>query len=334
MFTHGMFRKIIGLLFIAISGALGGISPVLAQQPYPNKLVTIIVPQGPGTEPDYRARLYAQRLSELWKVPVVVENKVGAGGDIGTTLVAKAPGDGYTLLMTAGSFTINPAVNKLAAYDPVRSFKPVMLLHANVYFTFAVSAKWRANTLQEFIAAAKARPGEFNYGSPGNGSIQHLVMEIFKRETGINLTHIPYKTGGAAVNDLAGGVVDVLAVNAPQVVELEKAGRVRILAILGPEPETWNLRNIPSVAELGYPGAAVVAWGGVLVPSSTPSEIVQKLNKDFNTVLALPDMQKLLFERTGKPNNGGGSPERLADAIDSDVKRWKKVVTEANIKAD
>ncbi len=331
MFTHGMFRQVIGLLFIAISGALGGISPALAQQPYPNKQVTIIVPFGPGTEIDWTARAYAQRLSELWKVPVVVENKVGVGGDIGTGLAAKAPGDGYTLLMTGGSFAINPFINK-ASYDPVRSFKPVMLTRVG-YFALVVSSKVRANTFQEFIAAAKARPGEFNYGSPGNGSVQHLAMELFKRETGINLTHIPYKNLGTAITDLAGGVIDAMIVSLPQVMELEKAGRVRILARIAPTREE-PIPNVPSVLELGFPGAVVTAWNALLVPASTPSEIVQKLSKDMNAVRALPEMQEAILKRVGVPDTSGGSPERLADLINSDLKRWKTVVTEANIKAD
>ncbi len=331
MFTHGMFRRVIGLLFIAISGALGGISPALAQQTYPNKQVTIIVPQGPGTEPDWTARVYAQRLSELWKVPVVVENKVGASGAIGNGLTARAPGDGHTLLMTGGNLAIIPFINK-APYDPVRSLKPVMLLNVS-HFSLAVSSKVRANTFQEFIAAAKARPGEFNYGSPGNGSLQHLTMEIFKQEVGINLTHIPYKTAGAAITDLAGGTIDALIVSPPQVIELVKVGRVRILALLAPTREE-PIPNVPSVVELGFPGAVVPAWSALLVPATTPSEIVQKLSKDMNAVRALPEMQKAMLERSGNPDRGGGSPERLADLIDSEIKRLMKVVTEANIKMD
>ncbi len=331
MFTHGMFRRVIGLLFIAISGALGGISPALAQQPYPNRQVTIIVPLGPGTGSDWSARAYARRLSELWKVPVVVENKVGVGGTIGTELVVKAPGDGYTLLLTGGSFALNPLISKVS-YDPVRSFKPVMLTGV-IHFAFVVSAKVRANTLQEFIAAAKARPGEFNYASPGTGSIQHLTMEVFKREVGINLTHIPYKTAGAAITDLAGGTIDALIVSPPQVVELEKAGRVRILALLAPEREQ-PIPNVPSMVELGFPGAVVPGWSAMLVPSSTPSEIVQKLNKDMNAVRELPEMKEAILKHFGNPDRAGGSPERLADLINSDIKRWKTVVTEANIKAD
>ncbi len=233
--------------------------------------------------------------------------------------------------MTGGSFAINPSINKVS-YDPVQSFKPVMLTGVS-YFAFVVSAKVRANTLQEFIAAAKARPGEFNYASIGNGSVQHLTMEVFKREAGINLTHIPYKTSGTAITDLAGGVVDAMIVSPPQVVELEKAGRLRILALLAPTREE-PIPNVPSVVELGFPGAVVMGWSAMLVPASTPSEIVQKLSKDMNAVRELPEMQKAMRERRGSSDLGGGSPERLANLIHSDLKRWKTVVTEGNIKAD
>lgn len=166
-----VFRRWTSLLFFAIHGVIGG-SLALAQQPYPSRAVTMIAPLAAGTELDWVARMYATKLSERWGVPVLVENKVGAGGDIGIGLAAKAPGDGHTLLMTGGSFAINPAINKVS-YDPIRSFKPVMIT-GMWYFTLAVSSKLQAQTLKKFIADAKARPEALNYASPGNGSVQHL----------------------------------------------------------------------------------------------------------------------------------------------------------------
>ncbi len=331
MNTHLTKRALAALLLLAYSAFIGLASPAFAQQPYPNRQVTIVVPIGPGTGPDWSARAYAQKLSEMWKVPVVVENRVGAGGEIGIVSVAKSAPDGHTLLVTAVSFSILPAIKK-ASYDPVQTFKPIMLMSI-AHFTFVVSSKVKATTLAEFIAEAKAKPGQFNYASPGNGSAQHLTMELFKKETGINLTHIPYKTAGSAIADLVGGTVDAAIVSAPQVVELQKAGRVRILALLAPEREAL-IPAVPSVVELGYPGTVVTAWGAMLVPAATPSDIVNKLSRDMRTVREMPEMLDAYFKRWGYPDKNGGPPERVADLIEADVKRWKAVVIEANIKPD
>lgn len=325
-----VFRRWTSLLFFALHAVIGG-NLALAQQPYPSRTVTMIVPLAAGTEVDWSAREYAQRLSERWGVPVVVENRLGAGGDVGISMAAKAPGDGYTLMMVGGSFAINPAINKVS-YDPVRSFKPVMLTGMS-YFTLAVSSKVRARTLAEFIAEAKARPGELNYASPGNGSVQHLTMEIVKREMGINLTHIPYKGAATAINDLAGGIVDALVVSAPQIVGLEQMGKVRILTTLGPERDP-RAPNAPSVVELGFPGAVVRGWSGLMVPASTPPDIVEKLGADMRAVRDLPAMQEAIFKRNGSRDQAGGSPARMAEIIRSDLEQWKKIVTSANIKAD
>ena len=330
MNTH-ITKRAVAALLLACSAFTGLVSPAFAQQPYPYRQVTIVVPIGPGTEVDWSARAYAQKLSDMWKVPVVVENRVGAGGEIGIGSVAKSAPDGHTLLMTGGSFAINPVVNK-ANYDPVQTFKPVMLT-AISRFAFVVSSKVKATTLAEFIAEAKARPGQFNYASPGNGTVQHLTMELFKKETGINLTHIPYKTAGSAIADLASGTVDAAIVSPPQVVELQKAGRLRILALLAPEREE-PIPAVPSVVELGYPGAVVTGWSAMLVPAATPSEIVNKLSRDMRTVREMPEMINAFTKRSGHSDNGGGPPERLANLIDADLKRWKGVAIEANIKPD
>ena len=321
-------QKLIRLLLAVVIGFSAANFPVLAQQSYPSRQVTIIVPIGPGTEVDWSARAYAQKLSELWKVPVIVENKVGAGGDIGIGFVAKSSPDGYTLLLTGGSFAINPLVNK-SSYDPVQSFKPVMITGVS-HFAFVVSSKVRATTFEEFIAEAKARPGQLNYASPGNGTVQHLTMELLKRETGINLSHIPYKTAGAAISDLAGGTVDAAIVSPPQVVDLQKAGRVRILALLAPQREE-PIPNVPTIGELGFAGAVVTGWSAMLVPAATPAEIVDKLSRDMRMVRDSPDMQSAFLKRSGHSDKGGGTPDRLASLIDADLKRWKSVVTSANI---
>jgi len=308
-----------------------GLEHVSAQSTYPRNQVTLIVPLAPGTEVDWSARAYAQKLSELWKVPVVVENRLGVGGDVGTGYAAKAPGDGQTILFTGISFAINPLINK-ASYDPAFSFKPVMLTGVS-YFTLVVSAKTGFTTLKEFITAVKSSPGRFNYSSPGNGSVQHLVMEQFKKEVGLHITHIPYKGANNAIADLASGIIDVSIVSSPQVIELERAGRVRMLALLAPDREV-STPHVPTVVELGYPRTVVTGWSAAMLPVSTPDEIVQKLNRDMNMVRERSDMQEAFLKRSGRPDIAGGSTERLAKLISADLVRWKLVVAEAHIRPD
>ena len=323
-------RALAALLPLACS-ALMGIAPPAFAQPYPNRQVTIVVPIGPGTEVDWSARAYAPKLADLWKVPVVVDNRVGAGGDIGIGSVAKSAPDGYTLLMTGGSFAINPAVIK-SNYDPIQSFKPVMLT-AISHFAFVVSSKVRATTLADFVKEAKAAPGQFNYSSPGNGTVQHLTMELFKKEAGVSITHIPYKTAGAAISDLAGGTVDAAIVSPPQVVDLQKAGRVRILALLAPA-RAEPIPAVPTVVEAGYPGAVVPGWSAMLAPAGTPADILDKLSTDMRAVREMPEMINAFTKRSGHSDNGGGPPERLGNLIEADFKRWKAIAAEANIKPD
>jgi tripartite-type tricarboxylate transporter receptor subunit TctC len=319
-------------------GALSGMALVLhpqanAQEKYPTRTVTVIVPTAVGTEVDWLAREYAEGLAKLWGVGVIVENKVGAGGDIGTGLVARAPADGHTLLFTGGSFAINPVLSK-TSYDPVKSFTPI--LHAGgSHFVLAVSQKLGVDTVAGFVQLAKSKPGALNYGSPGTGSVQHLGMELFKREAGLDIKHIPFKGAATAINDLAGGFVDALLVSAPQVMDLEKGGRLKILMTISPKRDP-RIPSVPTAAEAGFKDLRVDAWSGIMAPAGTPAAIVKKINADLLAVRTMPSFQEDVIKRFGTRDklDGPGREEELAAAIRTDLARWKRIVDAAGIRRD
>lgn len=298
--------------------------------PVPHRLITIVVPFSPGTGPDILARLLGQKLAEHWSVGVVVDNKPGASGNIGTELVAKAPGDGYTLMMTATTFALNPAINKKVHYDPLKSFAPVCLI-ATGALALAVNNNTPARELKEFVALAKASPGELNYASPGNGTPQHLTMELFKLAAGIDVTHVPYKDSATATKDLAGGHVDAMILPVHTVVPLVRAGKARVLAVFGNE-RSPVFPDAPMVKEEGFTNVEAHVWFALMAPASTPQDIVRKLNGEMNVILGLPDVKEVLGGQGLTPE--GGRPERLAELVKSDLARWRRVVVEAKIKLD
>jgi tripartite-type tricarboxylate transporter receptor subunit TctC len=315
----------------ALGCAVVGMSGGVAHAAFPEKTVTVIVPQAAGTEVDWMAREYGVYLANMWKVPVVVENRTGAGGDIGTGQVARAAPDGYTLLFTGGSFAINAVLNK-TSYDPVRSFTPVM--HAGFsYFTLTTSQELGVRSAADFVKLAKERPGHLNYGSPGAGSVQNLAMELFKRKAGIDVVHVPYKGASTALNDLAGGTVDATIVSAVQVTGLEQEGKVRILMTISPTRDP-RIPDVPTAAEAGFPDFKVEGWSGILAPAGTPKDIVQKINADLNTVRALPSMREAVIKRFGGPEKlkGEGTPQELGDVIESDLKMWRTLFPAAQTK--
>ena len=272
-----------------------------------------------------------QRLGERWGVPVVVENRVGASGNIGIAAVAEASGDGRTLLMTGGSYSINPVVNKVP-YDPLKSFAPVILT-SNGYSVLAVSSNTRARNLKEFIADAKTKPGDLTYASPGNGSVQHLSMELFKLNAGINVTHVPYKGAADAIRDVATGNVNAMFMPGESIVPLVQGGRVRVLAVLG-QSRNPLFPAVTTFTEDGFAGFNVRSWIGLMAPASTSADIVRRLNAELNIVLNLPDILESVLKRTGVPDDGGGTPERLADIVRTDLEMWTRLVATTGIKAD
>ncbi len=299
-------------------------------QTYPSRAISIIAPFSPGTGIDILARAFGQRLSDRWSVPVVVENKPGASGNIGTELAARAVGDGYTLMMTATTFALNPALSKKARYDPLKSFAPVSLVATGVLW-FAIGANTQANSMSEFVALAKSNPGNLNYASSGNGTPQHLTMELFKLTAGVDITHVPYKGAAEATKDLAGGYVDAMILPVHTIAALVQAGKVRLLAVLS-EERSPVFPAVPTFREAGYPGVESSVWYGLMAPASTPPAVVHKLNGEINAILALPEVGGFLAKQGLSP--AGGEPERLSRLVRTELERWTRVIAEAKIRAD
>ena len=300
-------------------------------QSYPNKPVRIIVPSSPGDGADLLARAHATPLQQALGQPFIVENRAGAGGVIGSEMVAKSPADGYTLIVAhAGSHAINAALYPKLTYDPQRDFTPVMLLMTapNV---LVVNPSLPIKTVQDFITYAKKQPGKLTYGSGGNGSSAHLTMEAFKSATGIDLVHVPYKGSNPALTDIIGGQIPLMFVNLPPAVPHIKTGKIRAVAVTTARRSN-ALADVPTVAESGLAGFETVAWFGVLGPAGMPRDIVQRLNAEIAKVMQSADWKERIVALGG--DSAPGAPEALAERIRTDVARWKKVVADAGIKPE
>jgi tripartite-type tricarboxylate transporter receptor subunit TctC len=310
-------RSFIALLAMAL------VPQVLNAQDYPVKPVRIIVPVGPGGATDILTRALAQRLATVWNQQVVVDNRPGGGSNIGFEVAARAPADGYTLLMAQPAFTVNVSLYKKLAYEPLRDFSPITLAatSANV---LVVHPSVPARSLQELIALAKARPGQLSYGSAGNGTTPHLSGELFKSMSGIDIQHIPYKGGGQAVANVLGGHVDMafssLASLAPQI----KAQRLRALAVTSPKRSAL-MPNLPTFGEAGLAGFSVTGWFGVVAPSGIQSEIVARLHTDITRSLNEPELMKALVSAGVEPATSQ-TPREFAAFLQAEIEKWAKVV--------
>ena len=302
-----------------------------AQEAYPSKPIKLIVPFTPGTGMDILARTLGPGLTDKWKVPVVVENRPGASGNIGTEAVAKSPADGYTALVTASTLVMNRSLFKSIPYDPVKDFTPVALLAVGS-LALVTHPSVKANSVQELIALARANPGRLDYGSPGNGTPHHLAMELFKQQTGTRLLHIPYKGTGPATQDLLGGQIQVMFLTVHVVLPLVQAGRLKMLAAGGTERSIAS-PQVPSLAEAsGIRNIDTDIWFGIYLPAGAPPEAVAKLNAELNALLKLPANADILARQGLQVM--GGPPERLARLTRDDQERWARVVREAGIKPD
>ena len=304
-----------------------------ADETYPaaGRPIRIIVPFTPATGIDILARTLGQKLGEQWKVPVVVDNRPGASGNIGTEAVAKSAPDGYTLLMTANTIVLNRSLFKKIPYDPIKDFAPVAPL-ALASMALVAHPSMQLKTAQDLIQRAKANPGKLNYGSPGNGTPHHLAMELFKNETGIELTHVPYRGTGPAVADLIGGQIGVMFLPLHVALPHVKAGKLDILAA-GSSQRTTVSPDVPSLAEAtGVKNIDVDIWYGAYAPAGTPADVVTKLNAEFNRLLQEPDVRETLAKQGLAPT--GGPPQQLARMTHDDLDRWARVVQAAKIEAD
>jgi tripartite-type tricarboxylate transporter receptor subunit TctC len=319
---------------MAVTAALAatiGSSGALAQDAYPAQPVKIVVPFTPGTGIDILARTLGQRMSDDWKSPIVVENRPGASGNIGTDAVAKAAPDGYTLLMTANTIVLNRSLFTSIPYDPVKDFAPVAPL-AIGRLALVTHPSLDVKSVAEFVAKAKAAPGKINYGSPGNGTPHHLAMELFKSTAGIDIVHVPYKGTAGAVQDLVGGQIGVMFLPVHVALSQVNAGKLVMLAAGGTQRASAT-PNVPSLAEaIGVRDVDTDIWYGLYAPAGTPAGIIAKLNAAVNAQLKNAEVADLLSKQGLQPT--GGSPADLDRITKADLERWAKVVREAGIKAD
>ncbi|MBN8991616.1 MAG: tripartite tricarboxylate transporter substrate binding protein [Rhizobiales bacterium] len=286
-------KLVLGLLAVAPVFLVG----VARAETFPTRSVRFIVPNPAGGSNDAAARILAQALGEIWQQPVVIENKPGGGGNIGTQAAATAPADGYTYLVSSpGPITINPSLYRKLPFDPAKDFVPVALL-ATVPIVLIVNPKVPASTLRELLELTKNTAEEPNYASSGIGSTHHLSAELFKKMTGARLRHVPYRGAAPAMNDLIAGHVPVLFDNLPTVIPQVQAGTVRALAVASPK-RLSSLPDVPTFDEAGLPGFEASSWFGVLAPANTPADIVTKMTADIERVMSNPGFRKS-FEATG-----------------------------------
>ena len=300
-------------------------------QTYPDKPVHLIVPFSAGSAVDTLARVPGQKLAELWGQALVVDNRTGANTIIGTEAAAKAAPDGYTLLLTNdAALATNPALYPKLPYAPLRDFAPITL-GASIPVVLVAHASQPYATVQELVAYAKANPGKLHYASGGNGSAQHVPMEMFKQIAGIDLVHVPYKGLGPAFNDVISGQIPIMFAGLSNTPPHIKAGRIRALAI-GSARRSSAMPDVPTMQEAGVPGFDYSAWAGILAPAGTPPAIVQKVNADWARVIAMPEVRDKLvalgFELTPT------SPAEFGEMIRREMAKVAKVVKDANIRVD
>jgi len=298
---------------------------------YPSKPVRFVVPFPPGGNTDILARTIANNLSEMWKQQLILDNRAGAGGGIGTDIVAKAPADGYTILLgTIGSISINPSIYKNLPYDPIRDLAPISLISSNPLMVI-VHPSVPVRTIKDLIALAKARPQAITYGSGGNGTSTHLSVELFKSMAGVAATHVPYRGAPLAATALMGGEIALMFDNLAPALPHVRSGKVRALAVTSAS-RSPVLPDIPTVQESGLAGYEVTGWYGVLVPAGTPAAIIAKLNRDIVTSLKSQAVRNRLQSDGAEPV--GSSPGEFAEHIRAETKKWAEVVKKSGARVD
>jgi len=318
----------LALTALAALTVAGGLPGNASAQDYPRKPLRLIVPFPPGGGNDILARSVGQRLADTIGQQIIVDNRGGAGGLIGAEIAAKAVPDGYTLFLASiGNLAFTPALRAKLPYDPVKDFAPVTRLATSV-FILVVNPSLPAKSVQELIALAKAKSGQLNYASAGQGSSLHMTAEIFKLATGVNLVHVAYKGSAPALTDLISGQVQVMFGTMPATLPQVKAGKLRALGVSGAK-RSAAAPEVPTIAETGVPGFEVLNWYGIVAPSKTPGAIVQKLNGDLLATLKSPAMIESL--NTQGLEAAGGTPEQFGVFIKSEIAKYAKVVKAAGI---
>ena len=304
---------------------------VNAQSAYPARPVRIIVNFAAGGPSDIVARIVSAKLTEAWGKPVVVENIAGGGGNIGVERAVKATADGYTLLLSGSSpIVINPSLLEKTPFDPVRDLAPVSLI-CTIPNLLVIHPALAAKSLEEFVALAKSKPGQFTFASSGSGTATHLGGELFKARAGLDLRHIPYKGTGLMIPDLVAGRVTLTIAAVSTFLPLVRDGRLRAIAVASGK-RTQALPDVPTVAESGYPGFDTSSWQGAWVPAKTPAPLVRNLNQDLQKLISLPDVRARFAELGMEP--AGTSEQTLARVIQSDLVKWAKVIKDSGAKAE
>ena len=307
--------------------ALVLISPAARAQTYPSRQITLIIPFAVGGSNDMVGRAIGKKLTEAWGQPVIVENRPGAVGMIGTAAVAAAPPDGYTLLLVSSTFTINPAIRKTMPFDTIKDFTPVAFIARSPLLVTA-SNKLPVKSAKELLALARSKPGQITYASSGPGSINQISTELIALSAGAQLMHVPYKGGAPALNDLLGGHVDIYVSSLPQVLPLAQNGQARALAVTSAR-RTALLPDVPTLEEAGIAGFDLWSWWGVVGPAGMPANVVNALNSEIGKMLNSPELSTFLSNEGAEAETM--TPQQFGDLMRSETARWIKVAHEANI---
>ena len=302
----------------------------VAQQTYPSKPIRFIVPYPPGGASDPLARLVGQKLTDSWGQPVIIDNRGGGNGVIANEALVKSPADGHTIMLESANHAINPLLFPDQPYDTIKDFAPVATLVSTQY-VLVLHPSIPANNLQEFIALAKSKPGQLNGGGSNTGGIQHLALELFNALAGVKLQNIPYKGGGQSTIDLVAGRVQLSFNNPISLMPLIKSGKVKAIAV-GGESRMSTLPDVPTFTEAGVPGFTAKNWFGLVVPASTPRDIIGKLADEVNRMQATPDFRESLSSQGGEPFTS--TPAQFAALIKADLARYARIIKEANIKVE
>jgi len=323
------FRSILSALVLSMLG-VASTGSALAQTNYPDKPVRFVVPYPPGGGTDVIARIVQDRFQALLSQPIIIDNKGGAGGSVGSELAARAAPDGYTVLFTLSSHTINPAIYPKLSFDTIKDFESIGTV-ASLPQILVANPQVPANTVAELVALAKAKPELLAYASVGNGSPGHLAGELFKLRTGTQMTHIPYRGGGPAVTDVISGQVPLLWVSIPAAAQFVKAGKLKALAV-STLKRSAAFPDVPTVQETGVPDFEVDSWYAMFVPARTPQPVIDRLNRTLNTIVAEPGIRDKLLAQGAE--GVGGTPQTLTRIVAAEIPKWAKLAKDANIKAD
>ena len=320
-----------GLRQVLAALALAALATAAPAQDYPARPIRLIVPFPPGGGTDIAGRTIANKLSETVKWTFVVENKPGAGGNLGVEQAAKSPPDGYTLVVgQTSNLAINPALYANLPYDPQKDLSPVALIvSAPVVLVVATNSPYKS--LGDLVAAAKRDPGAVTFASPGSGTVSHLTGELLQRAAGVKFTHVPYKGASQAMTDLLGGQVQSFMSSVPSALAQVRGGRLRAVVVTSAK-RAAQMPEVPTIAESGYPGFDAITWYGLLAPAGTPAVIIARLNAELNRALATPDVRERLAAEGGEVL--GGSPERFALLLKAESAKWGRVVKESGAKVD